>query len=365
MQRFSRLGILVVAVFVGAHGAQAGKKKPVVTPTQVGPIVPKPNMYLRSGFDTDPSMFVGRFLPNGAANFDETGATKTSCSQLITWKKVGGGGVVYDEVYNASTAAAASFGIPLVAKVSGEAETGASVRVKYTLTNKMVADIADPAKFEECCKQASDQCTGLYIGEFIEGNGELYYASNQGSDFSAKGATTKLAGDVEVHNGVAWSKSIAFPNPVYFAFKTTANPYSGGVAAGCGDWVNGPPKSTQGQYFVGVSDPIQSERVARDQALLNARVQTVKWSAEAIKSGTVQATVISGSVGDLDAAVATEDTFEALSQGVATLVKDESWCVTSQGTPGGTVFTAKVLAFVPKERAADLANAALKAVKKP
>ncbi|MBT3217859.1 MAG: hypothetical protein HN348_02100 [Proteobacteria bacterium] len=339
-------------------------KQPITTPDTIGPKVnPKPNMYLRSSFDTDPSSYIGRFVPTGMTNLDETSAMQLTCGQYIKYKRIGGGGVQYDEVYQASTSAAASFGIPLVASITGGHESGTNVRVKYVLTAKMVANIEEPAAFEACCKQAADQCTDLFIGEFMEGTGELYYATAQGT--SGKGGANLPQGDlaVEFKNGVAWAKSIAFPNPVYFAFKTTKNQYTGQGPTGCGDWVNAPPRSTQGQYFVGLSDPMQSERVARDAAIKNARVQTVQWAGQAISEGSIEARVNEGVVQDITSALREDTIIETASKGVATHVKDEAWCVTTQASPSGSLYVAKVLAFIPKEATQDIADAVMLAVK--
>ncbi|MCO4748207.1 MAG: hypothetical protein KC912_25660 [Proteobacteria bacterium] len=334
-------------------------------PEAVGPSIVAPqNLFLRNAFDTDPSLYIGRFVADGETSVDESSAMPLTCSSMITHKTIGGGGVMYDELFNASTEASASVGIPMVANVEAGAGRTSVVRVKYTLAEKMVAVPEDPAAFEACCKQAPDQCTDLYIGEFISGTGEVYYEVSAGGGVSGGGITPQgIAADLDVKHGTTWKRSVQFPNPVYFAFKTTKNQWNATVAeGGCGDWTDSPPKSSQGEYFVGLSRSHAAEADARKEALTSGREQVVRYLAESIQTGSVEIATTTGATDGLITSIDSESLLQSAAEGVAKLVKDESWCVEEEATPGGTLRVAKVLMFLPKEDEAAAGQAAAEAV---
>lgn len=365
------LGLLPLLLLVLTVPAEAGRKNkkdkaPAHTAANTGPtVVPAANLFLRNAFDTDPSVYIGRFVPDSTTGpVDESSAMQLTCSQHISHRTVGGGGVVYDELFNASSEAALRVGVPPVLGVEAGAGVSSAVRVRYELTSKMIAEISDPAAFEACCKQAPDQCTSRFVGEFLEGKGAVFFATGQDASMDLGVIANGVAGDLDVKHGVVWQRSVEFPNPVYFAMKTTQNAYAGSTAAaqaqgGCGDWVNAPPRSTQGQYFVGLSDPMESERIAREGALLDARTQVVRWVGEAIEAGTVRVETTTGPASGLSTALEQQSTLAAASAGVASLVKDEAWCVQAVGTPAGYRYTAKVLAFLPAAVADQAAEAVL------
>lgn len=339
-------------------------------PEGVGPTVVAPqNLFLRNAFDADPTMYLGRFVPNSDEPIDESSAMQLTCSQHIKYRKIPGGGVVYDEMFNASTEAAIRVGVPLVANASAGGSASQVVRVRYELTDKYVADIQDPAAFEACCKQAPDQCTERFIGEFIGGKGSVFYSSGQSAGVSGSGVTPQGgSGDVEFRHGMAWQRSIEFPNPVYFAFKTTRNQWSGeGVAGGCGPWTDAPPRSSQGRYFVGISMPMPTQMEARDTALRNGREQVVRYIAEGVDSGSLSVRVTEGLSNALSTQVEDARVVETAASGVARLVGDEAWCVEPTATPGGNVYVAKVLMFLPRaqEEAAVAALATAAGVEAP
>lgn len=355
-----------IAMLPLAAALLTGCPKQAVEAGFVAPSVTAPtNMWLRTGFDTDPSGYLGRFVATGATSLDETAAMPLSCSKFITYKKVAGGGVRYDQYYNASSEAAANVGVPVLAGMGGAVSASAAashvVRVSYELTGKMVADIQDPTGFEACCKQAADQCTDLYLGEFIEGRGAIYYAASQSAQGKAGGTYQGVGAEANVKDGVAWHQSIEFPNPVYFAFKTTQNQYTGAsvAAGGCGPWTDAPPRSSQGKYFVGISNPAPTERVARDDAMGNARLQTVKYLGEQISAGSLEQTFTAGDVAKLTAALANEEAVERASAGIARLVKDEAWCIEPESTPEGKIFVAKTLVLLPNAAVTEAAQAVL------
>ncbi len=359
------LPLLLLAMPAEAGRKNKKDKAPTHTAANTGPtVVPAANLFLRNAFDTDPSVYIGRFVPDTTTGpVDESSAMQLTCSQHISHCTVGGGGVVYDELFNASSEAAMRVGVPSILGVEAGGGVSSSVRVRYELTTKMIAEITDPAAFETCCKAAPDQCTGRFVGEFLEGKGAVFFATGQDASMDLGVIANGVAGDLDVKHGVVWQRSVEFPNPVYFAMKTTDNAYGGGgetaPQAGCGDWVNAPPRSTQGQYFVGLSDPLESERIAREGALLNARTQVVRWVGQAIEAGTISAQTTSGSVSGLSTSLEQQSTLQAASAGVANMVKDEAWCVQAVGTPAGYRYTAKVLAFLPSAVADQAAAAVL------
>ncbi|TVQ94732.1 MAG: hypothetical protein EA397_01100 [Deltaproteobacteria bacterium] len=320
-------------------------------PEGVGPTVVAPqNLFLRNAFDADPTMYLGRFVPDSDEPIDESSAMQLPCSQHISYRKIDGGGVVYDEMFNASTEAAARVGVPLIANASIGASASQVVRVRYELTDKLVADIQDPAAFEACCSRAPDQCTERFIGEFIGGTGSVFYSSGQSAGAKGSGVSPSGgSGDLEFRHGMAWQRSIEFPRPIYFAFKTSRNQFTGQqVEGGCGPWTNAPPRSSQGRYFVGISMPMPTQMEARDTALRNGREQVIRYIAEGIDSGSLSVRVTQGLSNALQTQVEDARVVETAASGVARLVGDEAWCVEPTATPGGNVYVAKVLMFFPR-----------------
>ena len=334
---------------VGFVLVACGKSGVVAPPPGVGPTVsPQANVHLRNAFDADPTVYLGRFVPSDAVDLDETSAMPSRCSTLLTPTRIDGGGVVYDETFTASQAAALRIGVPGVAGGSAEAQRGAVVRVRYALTEKMVAHPSDPAAFEDCCKAAPDQCTERYVGEFLAGTGAVYYEVTESAGVEAQGVAAAAAGDVELRHGTAWKRAIEFPNPVYFAFKTTENRFAPVAQGGCGPWTEAPPRSTQGQYFVGISPPVDTESEARDLALTSGRSQAVRYVAESVEAGRITTTSTVGEIGALTGALDSEARVVTAAAGIASLVKDESWCIAPEPTPDGNRYIAKVLMLLPR-----------------
>lgn len=318
-------------------------------------------MYLRNAFDTDPSLYLGRFVPDGteAAALDESRGMQTQCSRYITYKAVGGGGVTYDELYNASTSAGISAQIPSVGSVGVGASFGQTVRVKYTVDQKLISYIADPDKFAACCTRAPDQCPAEYIGEFISGAGAVYYTVGRdlGANLDIKpgGIDLDFLPKIEVKNGVSWNRGIVFPQPVYFGFKLYPNPHAGP------DWdcaTETVPSSAQGYYFVGVSSVMIDEAQARDDAMLNARKQVVQFIGEQIQSGEASVSSSGSDIGGLATNLASESWVQGAASGVASLVQTRKTCVEKLPMPTGYQYKAKALAYVPNA-SVDVAAAAL------
>ena len=361
------LAALLLALSMVPLDSEAKRKKDRVPPELMAVVervsTGRANFFLRNAFDTDPSDYLGRFVPEGTSTLDvdDSASMQTACGKLISYKTVGGGGVQYDEYFNASTNVSASLGIPLLnatgVELGGNVGYGGGsvVRVRYTLTNKMVATIDDPDAFAECCDEGPGRCTGLYLGEFLEGTGELFHFSGSGTDVRAGAGAKGVQLGVEVKDGVSWSRAIAFPNPVYFAFKTTTA-HIEPLPEPCGTWTDQIPQHARGMYFVGLSEIVDSERIARDQALRDARTQVIRHVGEAITTGTIEIRSTSGAVGDLTSRLDQDDFVEAAAQGVAEFVKDRAWCVEEHPTPSGVRYSAKVLAFLPDKEEEEAAG---------
>ncbi len=341
---------LLPVALLAAVPASAGKKVP---PPEFVP--PTTNLQLRATFDTDPSTYLGRFIPDGAAVPDESAARKTACSQFISIKSIGGGGVEYDEVFEASADAAVGFGIPKTElKLGGSGGQSASLRAQYTLTTKLVADISDPIAFASCCRQSPTECTGRFVGEFIEGTGSIWAAQSSSADGSVLKALEAVGLEVQASMGVAWSRSRKFPNPVYFAFRVTEVP-----KVDCKALVDNPPRSEKGLYFGSVSEPLPSEKVARDAAMAGAREQAVKYLGEAIATGSVSTTAIGGNAGAAVARFDDQQFVQRAAEGIARFVKDELSCVEQSPSVDGPRYTVRTLAFMPTAALDEAARAAL------
>src|SRR5690606_28233425 len=95
MEALMRSSLLLGAlVLISACGPGKNAYKPDVGPTVVAP----QNTFLRNAFDTDPSFYIGRFVPRDSGTIDESSAMQLTCSQHVSYRKVDGGGVIYDEV---------------------------------------------------------------------------------------------------------------------------------------------------------------------------------------------------------------------------------------------------------------------------
>ncbi len=278
------------------------------------------------------------------ADIDDAAAQRTACSRFFEVRKVGGGGVEYDEYFQAGMKAQAGLSLPLGGlpfSAGASHERTRVVRVKYRLTDKWIAHLADPVGYKACCAQAEDNCSRRIIGEYLGGTGEILSvdtrATEAGASYAGVGA--------EVRDGLVWRKGRKFPEPVFFAFKISA-------ASMEADWESGrPPKSAKGQYFVGLSEVAQSERAARAGALANARRQVIDYlGRRARDAGSQQVPGLAS----LAAQASAPATAEAAGLVVAPYVKDEDWRV-ERGDGG---YSVKVLAFVDRGRLAEASERA-------
>lgn len=288
---------------------------------QAPSMAPSSNVYLRNSFDTDPSGYLGRFLPAGLKDLDESNGMTMACSEHISWKFIDGGGVKMTEVLNASTAVSARMGVPLIAKGKGSVSSTNSARVSYTLTGKMVSVIDDPSAFAACCKAQPDQCSDRIVGEFLQGTGSVYFEASREAALAAQGKdpSSMAGGDMAFSHGSAWQRAAEFPNPVYFAFKVTPTPYTQQAVSTCEDWVESPPEAEGGLHVVGHSKAVKTEQAARRKAMNNAQNQA-------------------GRATGLGA--------QAMANGTTIGVQEKDWCVEQTGSADKIRYTAHVLGFV-------------------
>ena len=338
-------------------------KKATEAPTLSAPT----NVFIRNSLDADPSSYLGRFLKAGTtgAAVDEASTFQSQCSYFVKAKVVEGGDVMQDEFFNVSSSVSASLGLSKILNFGADAVNDKVVRVKYTLKKKMMSEIPDYAGFEACCKRAPDQCSDRYVGEFLMGVGAVYFGGSSGKNTSAgiqqglpiPGLSTEIFPEIEFGFSTSWYRGSTFPNPVYFAFKLYENKDTGApIASGCGDWVNAPPKSSQGLYFVGTSPQSDSEATGRTLAMNDAREQVVRYLGDQISVGNLKITTVTGGA-TVQTALQSRDQVEHMAAGVASFVKDESWCPTPVVTAAGNFYTVKVLAFLPNSQLAPAAAA--------
>lgn len=322
---------------------------------------PKPNFYMRTGFDDDPSPYIGRFIPDSATpnTIDDAASRKTECSQYYSIRRVGGGGVTFDEYFAASNAAAAGLNVPtdLPLRAGASGGTGQVLRVQYTLTGKWIGDVSDPAAYARCCAEADGRCTQRVIGEFLEGTGRIYRATVSHTE---GGASTPAAG-VEFRDGMYWRETVEFQNPIFFAFKLTpgrperANSPAGGACPP--EWARRPPRVAHGTYFVGVSEWIDSEQRARDEAMLHARRQLIRFLGQFIRENSERGESTRGQAGKLASTVEQTTNLDLAAQALTRFVKDEDWCLESTQGPDRWQYRAYVLAFLSNEARQPAADA--------
>jgi hypothetical protein len=280
---------------------------------QPASLVSSSSLWLRNTYDTDPSVYVGRFVPAGVTDLDESNTMVLACSKFITSRFIDGGGVEYSEDMQVTTDIALKIGLPVVASGSAGYESSRTARAQYKLTGKMVAEITDPEGFAACCKAQPDQCTDRFIGEFIQGTGSLQHDAARSVELEGQGTnpTNGLSGEGGVSRSAEWQRAADFPNPVYFAFKVNPTPYTQGLVNTCPSWVDQPPPAEGGVYVVGSADDIKNETNARSSALNNA--------------GGMAARAV----------------------GVNVAVRPQEWCVTATKNKRGKArYSARVLGFV-------------------
>ena len=322
-QRIQRVALALAMVWLGGCRKAAIPTAPSLAPSH--------NVYLRTGFDTDPSPYLGRFLPEGLAELDESSGMQLACSEHISWRYVKAGGVQTTEVLHTSLDTRAGLGMAGVGAVSAGVEHTRAVRVSYTLTGKMVSTIDDPAAFDACCKAQPDQCTTRMLGEFLQGTGsvDVEVARGSGVDAEALSLVRPVSAGVHVADGVAWRRAVVFSEPVYFAFKATPTPYEQRAVRTCDGFAEPLPVSDDGLYLRATSGPAWTESGARAHA----------------REARSEPALVSAGLGDVRGAAAPG-------------IHEQDWCVERYVEDGATWYAAHVLGFV---READRVDARARA----
>ena len=354
MLRMRFVGSLVALVATTSVIGCAGEQQSIGPKSTV--LSTKPSIYLRVTPDGDASDIIGAFIPDEVAegDVDESMAVRTRCSKHITAKRVPASGQ-YQEVASASSGASGKLGVKSIAKVEIGGQSSEALLVRYTLIEKMQAEV-DADNLQRCCETAPDQCSKRYISGALMADGNYYAATSFGSNGSGDVEALKVAdlpidASVVYESEMKWERKVNFKRQ-YFAFNVRRGlagglDKPGAVADDC-SWTKKIPNDLDGMYFVGVSNPMLSEKEARIDAQRDAKEQVIRylgeWLSEA--SATVSKTV--GTTNDLQTLMDDTRVKESLSGGVARSVKDRNWCgPEEQASPSGMRQVMKVLAFFP------------------
>jgi hypothetical protein len=340
----------MVVVGVGCAGAEPtiGAKTTVLST--------KPSIYLRVTPDGDASDIIGAFIPDeiSDANVDEGAAVRTRCSKFIIAKRVPASGQ-YTEIAAASSGAAGKLGVKNIAKVDLGGQSSEALLVRYTLIEKMQADV-DEDNLQRCCESAPDQCSKRFIAGALMADGNYYaatdFSSGGGADVEALNvANLPIDAAVVFDSEMKWERKVSFKRQ-YFAFNMRRGlagglGKTGAVADDC-SWTRKVPTDLDGMYFVGVSNPMLSEKDARSDALRDAKEQVVRYLGEWLAEGNTSVSKTVGTSNDLQTLMEDSKVKEYLSGGVARSVKDRNWCgPEDQASPSGMRQVMKVLAYFP------------------
>ena len=108
------------------------------------------------------------------------------------------------------------------------------------------------------------------------------------------------------------------------------------------------PTDLDGMYFVGVSNPMLTEKEARTDALRDSKEQVIRYLGEWLSEGSMSVSKTVGTSADLQTLMDDTRVKESLSGGVARAVKDRNWCgPEDQASPSGMRSVMKVLAYFP------------------
>ena len=331
-----------------------------------------PNVFLRSSYDTDPSNYLGRFVADSTVEADDSATAESVCRQYIQPDVKDAGEVFYDEFFNATNAASLTAGLQKIISIGASVSNSKTVRVRYTLTKKMIARITDPAAYDACCKAAPDQCTKRYIGEYLMGTGATYIGAEKARGMKAgikagigiPGLDVNIFPELEVTNEQAWYRGTTFTKPVYFAFKLTDRLTGGDLSSICStDWEAQVPRTSEGQWFVAKSGRTDSEATARKVAMQTAREQVVNYLGEQITTGSVKVESLGASGGAVQTSLSQEDVVQRASSGIASLVKDQCWKDRKEAAADRDYYSASVLVLLPaaeKQRAAEVVGGVVK-----
>ncbi|MCC6899126.1 MAG: hypothetical protein IT377_09135 [Polyangiaceae bacterium] len=302
---------------------------------------PQRSVYIRAGFDSDPSRLLGNFLRADLApdEIDENRAARTTCSKFIKSTVIPAGGT-YSHTLNASRDVRANLAVKPFFEGGGGTSDEAGIQVTYTLQKKMVHEITDPDGLAACCENTPDQCARIIIGEFWYGSGSVMEFAGAEKDAKAQAAYKIASGDFSFKDGWAWKKANEWQDQ-YFAFRTQEATLGGSGLCGR-DYVNQLPQAPDGKFFVGVSPPSATESKARELALRDAQTQVIRYLGTAIGE-TYAATSTA-----LDGILEDETLVAAGAKGIAAKVKDRCWRPIEEIPGPDRLKTIKVLAFYPE-----------------
>jgi hypothetical protein len=353
MKRMKLCGALAIGAVLSTTLACAGEQQAIGTKSTV--LSTKPSIYLRVTPDGDASEIIGAFIPDEVleGDVDESMAVRTRCSKFITAKRVPASGQ-YQEVAAASSGASARLGVKSLAKVELGGQSSEALLVRYQLIEKMQADV-DEDNLQRCCETAPDQCSKRYISGALMADGNYYAATAFGSNGTADAEALRVAelpvdANVVYESEMKWERKVNFKRQ-YFAFNVRRGLAGGLGATGVADdcsWTKKIPSDLDGSYFVGVSNPMLSEKEARTDALRDAKEQVIRYLGEYLAEGSLTVTKTVGNTADLQTLMDDTRVKESMSGGVARAVKDRNWCgPEEQASPSGMRQVMKVLAYFP------------------
>lgn len=312
----------------------------------------KPALFLRVTPDGDASPIIGTFIPDNVpdAEIDETALMRTRCSRFIKVHRIPASGS-FKEVTAASAGASGKIGVKSIASLDLGGSEAQALLVRYELLEKMSADV-DADGLAQCCAAAPDQCTKRYIAGAVMADGEYFAATERATHMGLDGTVpvegVPVSADVMYQDDLKWERQANFKRQ-YFAYTFARTGSGGASAAKAADpcaWVNKVPTSLDGQYFVGVSNPMDTEKLAREDAMRDAREQVVKYLGEYLTEAAASRTSTSGKGSDLTTLVQDEKLKTNMAQGLARFVKDQQWCgPESVAAPSGMKQVMKALAF--------------------
>ena len=328
----------------------------------------RPSIYLRVTPDGDASELIGAFIPDDIpdANLDESAAVRTRCSQFIKAKRIPASGE-FSEIAAASSGAAGKVGVKSLARVELGGQSAEALLVRYTLLEKMQADV-DEDNLARCCADAPNQCTKRFVSGALLADGNYYAATDSGASGGLDSQALKnlpVDASIVYASDMKWERQVAFQRQ-YFAFSARRSLAGGldvasGQAAADGGaqgraakpadpcaWANDIPTDLDGSYFVGVSNPMPTEKLAREDAMRDARDQVIKYLGEFLQEAQVSMQRTVGSAADIQVLLDDRKVKESMSAGLARSVKDRKWCGPLEtASPSGMKTTMKALAFFP------------------
>ena len=148
-----------------------------------------------------------------------------------------------------------------------------------------------------------------------------------------------------------WERKVGFKRQ-YFAFSIRRGlagglGKTGAVADDC-SWTKKIPTDLDGSYFVGVSNPMLTEKEARTDAMRDAKDQVIRYLGEWLAEASTTAKKTVGTSNDLQTLMDDTKVKESISGGIARSVKDRNWCgPEDQASPSGMRQVMKVLAYFP------------------